>query len=354
MQADCIEQVLASHRVPAEVAGGVVTPAVVRFEVRLPLGVRVGQVARLAEELALALGVSSCRVYREGGAVQVEVPRQSTALVSLTSLCRRLGQVPPCTAVLGLESTGAPLLLRLTSPEVAHVLVAGTTGSGKTALVRAMVLSLAWFNRPSALQVVIIDPKGRGQTLSRLPHVLGPVLRTVEEVAEGLREVVKEMERRDAEKGWGGWGWPELVVVVDELAEWLVVGGEAVREPLVRLVQRGREAGVHVIGCTQHPTAGVLGSAMLANFPVRLVGRVVSATEARVAAGVGGSGAERLRGRGDFVAVAGGQVRRFQAAWAGVKEVEEVVARWSKGEERSWGWMRLAEAGRRLLVGARR
>jgi S-DNA-T family DNA segregation ATPase FtsK/SpoIIIE len=132
---------------------------------------------------------------------------------------------------------------------------------------------------------------------------------------------------------------PRIVVVVDELAELLAVGGGAVGEQVQRLTQRGREAGVHVVAATQRPSAALVGGLMKANFPVRLVGSVVSAEDARVAAGVAGTAAERLLGRGDFLLVAKGEVIRFQAAHVGGGEVGGIVGRIREGgrRRRSWG-----------------
>ncbi len=113
-----------------------------------------------------------------------------------------------------------------------------------------------------------------------------------------------------------------MIVAIDELADLVQTGGPAILESLGRLVQRGREAGIHVIGATQKPSSAVIGPLVKANFPVRLVGHVVSAEDARVAAGVGGTGAEKLTGRGDFVAVYGPGLIRFQAAYISVNEIE--------------------------------
>jgi len=335
-QADRIEQVLFSHKVPSRVTGGMVTPRLVRFQVSTPLGVKVNRVAGLAEEIALGLGASSCRVYREEGQVQVEVPRSDSEVVRLLPLCRRLaaagprgqGMVPPVTAVLGLDGEGVPLLLRLPSPNVAHVLIAGTTGSGKTALARTIVASLAMHNGQRELQLVLVDPKGRGlMPFEGLPHLLEPVVTRVEEAEAVLGRLVAEMERRDEE----GRSLPRLVVVLDELADLVQVGGREMEERLRRLTQRGREAGVHLVACTQKPTAAVIGSLVKSNFPVRLVGAVASPEDAKVATGLAGTGAERLLGQGDFVVVAKGQVTRMQAAYVGVEEVREMVMRLREG-----------------------
>jgi len=129
------------------------------------------------------------------------------------------------------------------------------------------------------------------------------------------------------------------VVVLDELADLMQVGGQALAEPLTRLAQRGREAGIHVIACTQKPSSQVMGTLIRANFPARLVGKVVSPEDARVAAGIGGTGAEKLAGRGDFIAVAAGQVLRFQAAYVSAAEMKQVVAQFGSVPRR-WDVMK--------------
>src|SRR5512136_1926070 len=139
MQAARIETVLEAHKVPARVWQATVTPRFVRFDVTTALGTRLNKVSNLTEELAFALGARTTRVYREGGVLHVEVPGETPRTVALGSLCGRLSSVPAACAVLGVDEGGVPLLLRLDSPDVAHVLLAGTTGSGKTVLVRVML-----------------------------------------------------------------------------------------------------------------------------------------------------------------------------------------------------------------------
>jgi len=334
-QADQIERVLYSHKVPARVLGGVVTPRCVRFEVLPAAGATVHSLARLSEEIALWLGSRSVRVQRQGGRVSIEVPRAEGEVVNLLPLVARLGDVPRHTAVLGLDDEGVPLLLRLTSPEVGHVLVAGTTGSGKTALVRTMLVSLALHNRQGELQLLVIDPKGRSfGMLDGLPHLLRPVVRRPEEARQVLEELVAEMVRRDQQ----GIQEPRLVVVIDEMADLVTAGGPEVVRCITRLTQRGREAGLHVVGCTQKPTVEAIGSLVKSNFPVRLVGSVVSTEDGRVATGLKASGAEKLLGRGDFVLVIKGEVVRFQAAYVGGEEARRVVERLRQGGHGSRRW----------------
>ena len=335
MQADRIEAVLARHRVQAHVEGGTVTPRFIRFRLVADGSTRVNKITALADEIAMELDRREARVYREGGAIQVEVPRTQPAPVRLLPLCDGLATAPALAAVLGLEQDGTPLLLRLPAPNVAHVLVVGTTGSGKTALARAMLVSLAMYNRQSQVQLVLIDPKGRGfGPLGRLPHTLGNVASTPAEATDRLRWLVEEMERRDRE----GYNRPALVVGIDELADLLMTGGVPVEALLTRLSQRGREAGIHLVACTQKPTAEVLGGAMKANFPVRLVGAVASRDEARYASGIPDSGAEKLEGKGDFLLIAKGESARFQAAWLGPEDLDRVcmVLREGSRGQRRW------------------
>jgi len=360
-QSDRIEAVLSLHKIPARVTGGTVTPRWVRFQVLPALGVKISKIKRLSEELAAALDARSCRVSRRGAAVDVEIPRDDPQPVRLLPLFRQLhdvrigtirahpgasgrepakAAVPPVTAILGLAEDGSPLLIRLPSPDVAHILVAGTTGSGKTVLLQAMILSLAMTNpapclrtggREGGLALVLVDPKGHAFRLFEgLPHLVRPVIREIGGTVEALQSLVRLMERRSrASPVMGGeplQGQPQVALVVDELADLLMVGGRPMREALTRLTQRGREAGIHVIAATQKPTSAVLGPLVKANFPVRLCGRVTSAEDARTATGWSGTGAERLLGRGDFLAVAEGRVVRFQAAHVAPAEVRDVVA----------------------------
>ncbi len=335
-QADRIEAVLAQHKVPGRVTGGTVTPRWVRFRVLPTLGARISTIQGLAEELATALDAPSVRVARQGAALQVEVPRDNAQPVRLLPLFEGLRDIPDATAVLGLADDGAPLLIRLTSPDVAHILVAGTTGSGKTALLRTMVLSLA-MRHPARheLQLVLVDPKGRAfGEMEGLPQLARPVVTRVEEALEALGSLVRLMERRDEE----GQSRPVVVTFIDELTDLMMVGGRETEVRLTRLLQRGREAGIHIVAATQKPTAAVIGSLVKANFPVRLVGKVTSAEDARVASGWKATGAERLLGRGDFIAVAEGRLHRFQAAYVSGEEIAQVVVRLQ------------AETGERLIA----
>jgi S-DNA-T family DNA segregation ATPase FtsK/SpoIIIE len=348
-QADRIEMVLARHKVTARVTGGLVSPRWVQFQVLPALGTKVSKVKSLAEELALALNSETCRVSRRNGKLAVEIPRADPQPLRLLSLQQRLEGVPFGSALLGLSDDGAPLLVRLPSPQVAHLLVAGTTGSGKSALMQTIIASLALHHRRSQLGFVLIDPKRRAfGPLAGLPHLLRPVLSEPQAASQTLQALVDLMLARDREgrvpAASGRAGEPRVVVVIDELADLLMVTGTRAgrktsaktQQALTRLAQRGREAGIHLVVGTQKPASAVVGSLARANFPVRLVGRVTSPEEAKVATGYAGTGAERLRGPGDFIAVTGGQVTRFQAAYIPPRELVQVVSQMLRTEQDGW------------------
>jgi len=310
--AERIEALLAQRRAPARVVGGRVLPSFIELLLQPSPTTRVGQIRALQADLALALGNANLRVVQSGARLALQIPRQARQPVRLSALLARLGQLPPFTAVLGVAEDGAPLLAHLPSAEVAHILVAGTTGAGKTALAHSILLSLAQRQRPRELGVVMIDPKLHAEAVTEAlrGHLLLPPARRPEQAQAALQRVVQVMEQRDLRHA----PQPRIVVFVDELADVCQSGGAAVSEPLARIAQRGREAGVHLLVCTQKPSARAIGSLLKSNLPLRLVGRVVSAHDALLASGVAGSGAEKLLGSGDFLAVGGGTMTRFQAA----------------------------------------
>jgi len=346
-QADQIEMVLTSHKVPGRVTGGVVTPRWVSYRVLPGISTKVSRIMALSEELALRLGAQRVRISRQGPSLQVDVPREDGQVVRLMTLCRRLKEIPKQTAILGMDETGTPLLLRLPSPEVAHVLIAGTTGSGKTALARSMALSLAMHSRLGEVQMVFIDPKGNGfdpfvvfeGSGGGLPHLLRPAVQDVHQATFLLGDMVQEMMRRDRENI----SEPRVIIFIDEVADLMEQGGKAMDRLMTRLTQRGRSAGIHIIACTQKPLVASIGSLTRSNFPVRLVGSVASADDAKIAAGIPGTGAEKLLGRGDFLLVAKGHVTRFQAAYVSEQEIKQIIGRMNAGGRHSRRWLTMEQ-----------
>lgn len=330
-QARQLETTLASHNVHARVFGGTVTARVVRFHLLPAPGTTVRAIVRLADELALTLGAESVRVSRCRGQVDVEVARQTQRLVRLRSLLALLPAVPSTAAVLGQDHEGVPLLLRLSSPEVSHVLISGTTGSGKTALARTMIASLAASHSVHQLGLVLIDPKRRGYGPFReLPHLARGLATAPTETAGALQSLVQVMVRRDQT----AITVPRLVCFIDELGDLIMAGGSTVQADVTRLVQRGRSAGIHLVACTQKPTAALIGTLARGNFPVRIVGRVTSPEDAKLAAGIKQTGAERLLGRGDFLLVGSRETQRFQAAYVSRADIAEIVGA-ARGKSRT-------------------
>jgi len=309
-QADRIEAVLATHKAPSRITGGTVGPRVICFDLEPAPTVRLATIQRLSDDLALALRVPSLRINRNRRGAVLEFPNPQPQPVRLLPLLE--GETLPfATIALGLTAAGTPLLARLPSADVAHVLVSGTTGAGKSVLLRSMAASLIHCNRPGAVALLAIDPKGRTFPADfNPPHLLRPVVTDPAAAADVLASLVALMQQRDTRRE----NRPLVAVVIDELADLVFAGGDAVTKNLSRLLQRGREAGIHIIAAIQRPSAAVLCGLMRANFPLRLVGRVVSPEDSRIASGRGGVGAEKLEGRGDFIAVSGGETRRFQAA----------------------------------------
>lgn len=311
-QSKVLNDILSQHKVDAYVSELSAQTHTNTFYIALGPGTKVRTVTSLDEEFALALGVPNVRITTTKGRVAVEVTNVRTSPETLFDVIQEVRKPPPFCAILGRDMNGIPLLLRFSSPEVSHVLVAGTTGSGKTALARTILASLSYFNTRRDLRVILIDPKRRGfEAISTMPTLGGPLIDNVEDASLMLNRLVEEMVLRDQQKRNN----PRIIVGIDEIADLMTVGEDAIRTPLTRIAQRGREAGIHILGLTQKPNSAILGSLLKANFPVRLVGAVANKDEARYASGVKDSGAEKLKGRGDFIIVAGGNVERFKGAW---------------------------------------
>lgn len=312
--ADRVEAVLRSRKAAARVVGGRSMPRYLELFVRPEGATKVSQIRSLAADIALAIGVGAVRIDQAGDLLTVQIAQESQRPeVVLSRLMSRVPEVPPYTAVLGLSDDGAPLMVRMSAPDVGHVLIAGTTGCGKTQLAHSVLWSLAQRNRPRELGVIVIDPKRRdgGWYARHLgAHMLAPVADTPEGAHRTLDRLCVILERRAVTQD----PLPRCIVFVDELADLVMTGGEAVLTALTRIAQRGREHGMHLVCCTQKPSSAAVGSLLRSNLPVRLVGRVTSADDARVATGRSGTGAEKLMGRGDFLAVSAMDVIRFQAA----------------------------------------
>lgn len=321
LQADRVEATLAAHRCPARITGGTVGPRLIRFHLDPAPHTRFAALHSLADDIALALRTPSVTIHRGQEGVILEFAHPDPQPVTLLALLQTIKPLPSGTALLGVQANGVPLLAQFASPEVAHILVAGTTGCGKSVLLRTLAASLILTQRPAAVSLVAIDPKGRTFPPGfACPHLLRPVVTAPAEADELLRSLALLMKVRDERRE----SQPLIVVLIDELAD-LVMSDAGVESTLLRLTQRGREAGIHLVAATQRPSAAILSGLVRANFPLRLVGRVVSPEDARIAAGQGGVPAHQLVGRGDFLAVTSRNVVRFQAAQVTLAELQAAV-----------------------------
>ncbi len=256
--------------------------------------------------------------------------------VALLELLEYVPELPPATAVLGLTLEGQPVLLDLQQGDVTHVLVCGRENAGKTMLLQTMMLSLALTNRQARLQLVVIDhipgdllPEADAsggstwENFNYLPHMLAPVMHQVTEAADALSFLVQEMEYRLRQKI----NTPVIVLAVDRLVSLLEDGGQPVLDPLIRLAQRGADAGIHLLAATRRASAESLHNLLRANLTLRLVGQVDDARQAQAAAGIADSQAEYLLGTGDFLAIVGDEPTPFQAAAFGRQDMDNCLQR---------------------------
>jgi S-DNA-T family DNA segregation ATPase FtsK/SpoIIIE len=310
--ATCIVATLAARNAPVawdNPAGRVFADAgLIEIYLRPAQGTKVSQVMNLTDDVALAVGAPGTRIVQGASNLIVQIPSGTRQRVTIESLLST--KSGPYNAVIGRSLYGTAMHVDITDPNTPHALIAGTTGSGKTALAHSMLMSLVAQHNINELRLIVIDPKNeRYHWLDKriAQHLPRPIARTPEDAKRALKEVVYYMEKVSSPV-------TRLVVYVDEMADVVMTGGDEAMQALTRIAQRGRSAGVHLIGCTQKPSARELGPLLTANFPLRLVGRVVNDSDSRLACGQAGLGAEKLLGSGDFLYVQGAQVVRFQAA----------------------------------------
>jgi len=325
LECDRLEDLFAVRGLMVRVSGGTVTPSTVQYNMYPAFGTKVSAIRGLADEMQMVLDARSCQIRQEGRRVVLEVPREEQDVVEFWPLYKRVvgtGALDHVTALLGLCDSGQPLLACLSSPRVGHVLVSGTTGAGKSVLLRSMVLSLVRLNAVAWLKLVLIDPKGETfAPFHPLRHVQWGVITEPARALGALERLVEEMEAR---QGPGPFS-PTVVVFIDELADLAMSQGGPFIDAVSRLVARGRTAGIHVVAATQKPSTAVIGPLMKANFPVRICFAVTSSTDAKVATGWSGTGAEKLPMGGAGICIAEGQQIRFQGAYIDDGDLTTIV-----------------------------
>ncbi|MBM4441542.1 MAG: DNA translocase FtsK [Candidatus Rokubacteria bacterium] len=318
-------------------------PIITSYEFEPASGVKVSQVVNLADDLALAMKAAAVRIVGPipgRGTVAVEVPNDKTATVYLREIfvsaefADSKGKLP---LALGKDTTGQPVVADLAA--MPHLLVAGATGAGKSVGLNAMICSILYKATPADVRFLLIDPKRLELSVyDGIPHLLAPVVTDAKEAAARLRWIVGKMDERyktlqiKQVRNIEGYNkvvseeerLPYWVVVVDELADLMMVSAGEVQNSLVRLAQIARAVGIHLIVATQRPSVDVVTGLIKANFPTRMAFQVASKVDSRTI--LDGNGAEQLLGRGDMIYVPPGASRqlRVHGCWVGDDEVKAV------------------------------
>jgi len=347
-----LERTFQSFGVKAKVTQVHLGPAVTKYEVHPDVGVKVSRIVSLHDDLALALAAKDIRIEAPipgKSAIGIEVPNSEVAMVSLREVLEAKRNNKPeakLQIALGRDITGEAVLAELN--KMPHLLVAGATGSGKSVCINGIITSILMRAKPHEVKLMMIDPKMvELNVYNGVPHLLAPVVTNPKRASQALQKVVSEMERRyelfshtgtrniegynehvkrsNEEEGAKQPLLPYIVVIVDELADLMMVASSDVEDAITRLAQMARAAGIHLIIATQRPSVDVITGVIKANIPSRIAFAVSSATDSRTILDMGG--AEKLLGRGDmlFLPVGASKPVRLQGAFLSDDEVEEVV-----------------------------
>lgn len=353
--ANTIAETLATFDIPARVVSWVVGPTVTLYEIEIAKGVRLSRITALADDLALALAASTVRILAPipgKSLVGVEVPNQRRTSVTLGDVLAPAGEGGPLLLGVGKDVAGSPVLADLAT--MPHLLIGGTTGSGKSVAINAMLMSILMRTTPAEVRMILIDPKRVELSLyNNVPHLYVPVVTEPKEAASALAWSVSEMERRlkvlqmagarnigsynamiqDGKGPEGATELPYLVIVIDELADLMMVAAKEVEDSIVRIAQLARAAGIHLIVATQRPEANVVTGIIKANITNRIAFNVASAIDSRVI--LDQPGAEKLVGLGDmlFSTPAWAKPKRIQGCFVSESEIEEVVEHLKKQGE---------------------
>ena len=345
-----LEATLRNFNVDAKVTQIRIGPAVTQYEVQPAQGVKVNKIVNLSNDIALNLAAKDIRIEAPipgKSAVGIEVPNEHISMVTLKEV---LSEAKPTTnkleVALGRDISGEPITAELN--KLPHLLVAGATGSGKSVCINGIITSILMNAKPHEVKLMLIDPKMvELNVYNGVPHLLTPVVTNPQKANQALQKVVSEMEKRyDLFQHVGarnieGYNQfiertnqemeekqaqlPYIVVIVDELADLMMVAGKDVESSIMRIAQLARAAGIHLIIATQRPSVDVITGSIKANIPSRIAFAVSSATDSRTI--LDGGGAEKLLGRGDmlFLSRDSSKPTRIQGAFLSDGEVETVV-----------------------------
>jgi DNA segregation ATPase FtsK/SpoIIIE, S-DNA-T family len=304
---DQLERMFATRGVPCRINDARTLYATTELVIWPRSDVRFSKITSLQKDIEMIIGKPIVIRPLQGGAIIAYASDDRADSMPLSEFLDAVHPRTPSEFAIGVANDGSFITANLASPDVAHVGIFGATGSGKTNAMRCVVASLCADTRSSQIGLVLVDPKRRTNDafmnyVSR--HLLWSPCQTIEDSMQILGKVNVALTRRNKSLSRSSPS-PRIVIVIDELAEMCVQGGNEFMRLVTTFTSTGREAGVHVVCATQYPTARSIGSLMRANLNLRLVGRMNSREEAKVAAGRTGSGAEALPGRGSFVLVSG-------------------------------------------------
>lgn len=341
-----LNETLASFRIEAHIINVTRGPSVTRYEVELDKGVRLNKLTTIADDIALSLGASGVRIAAVPGRISVvgiEVPNRAVTTVSLREVIDsdefRNAKSKTSFSV-GKDISGNCIVGNIA--KLPHMLIAGTTGSGKSVCMNSIIISLLYKASPEDVKLIMVDPKMVELGIyNAIPHLLIPVVTDPKKAAGSLQWAVTEMMRRykamsdagvrDLEsynaimESEGGKKLPQVVVIIDELADLMLVAAKEVEESICRIAQMGRASGIHLVIATQRPSADVITGLMKANIPSRIAFAVASAMESRIILDT--QGAEKLVGKGDmlFAPIGSGKPLRVQGCFVSDGEVEAVA-----------------------------
>lgn len=350
-QSKQLEETLAHFGVQAKVIEVHNGPVITRYDLQPAPGVKVSKIVNLADDLALALAAKGLRLEAPipgKAAIGVEVPNKETQIVTLREVleAKSFWNSGKLTIGLGVDIGGEVVVADLS--KMPHLLVAGSTGSGKSVCVNTMIMSILYKAFPDEVKFIMIDPKMVELSMyNGIPHLMAPVVTEAKKAAGVLHMVVNEMERRykmfaevrvrDLEKYneqlTEGEPLPHIVVIIDELADLMMVAPVEVEDSICRLAQMARATGIHLVVATQRPSVDVITGLIKANIPSRIAFAVSSQVDSRTILDT--VGAERLLGRGDmlFSPVGSMKPRRVQGALVTEKEIEAVIKHWKEQGE---------------------
>ncbi len=345
-------EALGHFGVQAKVIGMVAGPHITRYELRLAPGIKVGKVAQLKDDLAYALAASDIRILAPipgKQAVGVEVPNTRRRTVHLGDVFQEPpGDWSPLTVWLGKDVAGRAIGADLA--KMPHLLVAGTTGAGKSGAVNAMLSSILLRATPHEVRMVLVDPKQvELNHYDSIPHLLTPVITSPRQAATALQNLVREMEQRytymslartrslvelnKVRERRGEAPLPYVLCVIDELADLMMVAPADVEDSIIRIAQKARAVGIHLVLATQSPRVDVITGMIKANVPSRIAFAVSSQTDSRVI--LDQNGAESLLGMGDmlFSPVGSSRLQRIQGAFIDESEIEKLTEGWRRQGE---------------------